>query len=346
MKCRPNLSLLVGFGLVCFLTTSCDDPTRSVNSNPGHIIEPGFQYRVEFDNPVDSLASGQLFEGISNLAVSPMEPMYQKPLIIKADDLLARISPNWRSFIRWADSHSYALSLGLICNSLAGAPAADLKYLRNLNRWQNELWLHGWDHEVGNNVAEFAGHSLAYQTTHLKESIRWTEAKLGLELRTFGPPGNRFDSFTSAAFLANPQLKVWFHNDDSLNLPYVIKIRWIAESSTGVLRPFDQFREELRRNSDDDVIILQVHPAGWEESDLRQFQEMVDYALETFDLRLTTPYAYYTWRYDKANPVVEKVSETEYIIDCTSLLYPHQLELVAEPAYFTRLNPSGKILDE
>jgi hypothetical protein len=126
----------------------------------------------------------------------------------------------------------------------------------------------------------------------------------------------------------------------------VIKIRWIAESSTGVLRPFDQFREELRRNSDNDVIILQVHPAGWEESDLRQFQEMVDYALETFDLRLTTPYAYYTWRYDKANPVVEKVSETEYIIDCTSLLYPHQLELVAEPAYFTRLNPSGKILDE
>ena len=94
MKCRPNLSLLVGFGLVCFLTTSCDDPTRSVNSNPGRIIEPGFQYRVEFDNPVDSLASGQLFEGISNLAVSPMEPMYQKPLIIKADDLLARISPN------------------------------------------------------------------------------------------------------------------------------------------------------------------------------------------------------------------------------------------------------------
>ena len=127
MKCRPNLSLLVGFGLVCFLTTSCDDPTRSVNSNPGRIIEPGFQYRVEFDNPVDSLASGQLFEGISNLAVSPMEPMYQKPLIIKADDLLARISPNWRSFIRWADSHSYTLSLGLICNSLTSAPATDLK---------------------------------------------------------------------------------------------------------------------------------------------------------------------------------------------------------------------------
>ena len=151
-----------------------------------------------------------------------------KPLIIKADDLQAKISPNWRSFIRWADSHSYTLSLGLICNSLASAPATDLKYLRNLNRWKNELWLHGWDHEVGNNIAEFSGHSLEYQTTHLKESIKWAKKKLGLELRTFGPPGNRFDSFTSAAFLANPQLKVWFHTDDSLNLPYVIKIRSVS----------------------------------------------------------------------------------------------------------------------
>ena len=127
---------------------------------------------------------------------------------------------------------------------------------------------------------------------------------------------------------------MWFHTDDSLNFPYVIRIGWIVESSAGELRPFDQFREELHRNSDDDVIIFQVHPAEWEKSDLEQFREMVDYALETFDLWLTTPYAYYKWRYDMANLIILKVTETEYIIDSRSLVYPHQLELVAEPVSF------------
>lgn len=342
MSLLPIPGLLPAFSLCCFLIFSCGEPTRSVTPSADFIVEPGREYRIVFPDPIDTFEIGTIFNELPLLSESPIAPMYRRSLIIKADDLRANLSLNWRSFIRWARAESYAVGLGLICNSLSVAPPADLTFLRNLDKWRNELWLHGWDHEVGNDMAEFSGHSLAHQASHISESIKWTKKKLGLDLRTFGPPGNRFDSFTSEAIEQNPELKVWFHTGSPGKTPLVIKTRWIAESSTGVLRPFEEFRTEIAKHEKEDVLVLQIHPAQWERGDLLLFERMVDYTITTLQSRLVTPFGYYAWIRDRAKVEIEKIGRTEYRLDCRSLEFPHLLEFDVNPTQFQILYTPDK----
>ena len=45
---------------------------------------------------MDKYDIGTFFKDPANLLLSPLAPMYRKPVIIKADDLQARVSLGWR----------------------------------------------------------------------------------------------------------------------------------------------------------------------------------------------------------------------------------------------------------
>ena len=275
---------------------------------------------------MDKYDIGTLFEDPAHLSLSPFAPMYRRPVIIKADDLQARVSPNWRRFISWAENRSYSIGLGLICNSLTTAPASDIHYLRGLDRRRFELWLHGWDHEIGEQIAEFQGHSLAHQNRHIDESLKWAEQKLEISFKTFGPPGNRSDESTAIALRSNTQIKVWFDSGTTQSMQDVIGVNWIAESTTGRLRSFDDFREKVAGSLDNEVIVLQIHPAEWGDSDLELFGRIVNHTILSLNRRVMTPYGYYTWRRDMTKLKVKNVGEREYHIDCSAAQYPHELE--------------------
>ncbi|MEE2877290.1 MAG: DUF2334 domain-containing protein [Candidatus Neomarinimicrobiota bacterium] len=345
MKRRPNLTLSTRFGIFALFCFSCSSPYHSIDPSKLIVLHPGLVYRIMFSSAVDEFHLGTLFEDSSELSLSPLAPMFRRPLIIKADDLRARITPSWRRFIGWAEDRSYSVGLGLICNSLATAPALDIEYLRTLNRWRFELWLHGWDHEISEQRAEFQGRPLGWQERHIDSSMKWAKRKLGISLRTFGPPGNRSDESTMIVLRSSPQLKVWFDSGTKKSEQDVIGIDWIAESATGQLRSFEDFSEKVINLSEDEVIVLQIHPADWNDSDLELFGRMVDYTVNSLARRLMTPYGYYTWRRDMTKLKVEKVGEKEYLIDCTDAEYAHVLETANEPLFFEEID-GAKVLGE
>ncbi|MBH30792.1 MAG: hypothetical protein CMG71_02240 [Candidatus Marinimicrobia bacterium] len=345
MKRRPTLSLSIWFGLFILFLASCNSPVQSVGHPRPHLLQPGSVYRIAFNNPVDKYDIGTLFEHPANLSLSPLAPMYRRPVIIKADDLNARVSPNWRKFINWTENRSYSVGLGLICNSLATAPTSDIHFLKSLDRRRFELWLHGWDHEIGEQIAEFQGRSLASQKRHIDESLKWAKRKLGISLKTFGPPGNRSDELTAIALESTPQLKVWFDSGTTETVQDAIDLNWIAESTTGRLRSFDVFREKLAGFIDKEVIVLQVHPAEWDDSDLELFGRMVDHVVLSLERRIMIPYGYYKWRRDMKKLKVKKVGKREYHIDCSAAQYPHELDTIEEHLFIDEIS-SAKVLGE
>ncbi len=345
MKRRPNLTLSVWFGTLALISSSCETPSQPLDPPRQILLQPGTVYRMVFGTAVDKFDIGTLFEDSVQLYLSPLAPMYRKSVIIKADDLRARVSPNWRRFINWAEDRSYSVGLGLICNSLAIAPDSDIDYLKALARWGFELWLHGWDHEIGEETAEFQGHSLARQKRHINASLSWAERKLGITLTTFGAPGNRSDRATALALQSSPQLKVWFDSGTARSVQDVIGIDWIAESTTGRLRSFEDYTERVTNLSENDVIVLQIHPAEWNDSDLGLFGRMVDHSVHSLERRLMTPYGYYRWRRDRSALTIEKVGEREYRIDCTATRFAHGLETVEEPFLLEEMS-HAKVLGE
>ncbi len=333
-------------GIFLLIILSCSNPYEEFEISEDFILEPGKIYKAIFDSSVDSFPTGTIFQSSKELMSSPLSKMYQKPVIIKADDLRARVTKNWRRFIYWSENKSYNISLGLICNSLAYASDKDIIFLKELNKWKNEIWLHGWDHEVNPQIAEFEGKSLKEQKLHLKTSVMWAKKKLGLDLKTFGSPGNRTDEYTVLAVKSHPELEVWFHLNDSIEKPYLIPVNWIAELKTGVLRNLNDFIEQIKKINNNDIIVLQIHPAFWNEEDLELFGEMVDYTLNFMERRLVTPYGQFTWSQDKFNLKVQKIDNNEYYIDCSSTVYPHRLDVDFELLSFEKINlDNTKVLD-
>tara|TARA_B100000700_G_C15061334_1_gene866097 strand:+ start:9085 stop:10101 length:1017 start_codon:yes stop_codon:yes gene_type:complete len=325
-----NKKSFIKIWAVFLLILSCTNPYQNFEITDDFLLEPGKVYKLTFDSAVDNFPIGTIFQSGNELESSPLSRMYRKPVIIKADDLIARVSKNWRRFIEWSESKSYHISLGLICNSLANASARDINYLKKLNKWKNEIWLHGWDHELSETLAEFDGKSLQEQKKNLQASIKWAKKKLNLDLKTFGSPGNRTDESTLLAVKANPEIEVWFHSNGLIEEPHIITIDWIAELNSGMLRSFNDFIHEVNKHNNDDIIVLQIHPASWDEKELKLFEKMVDYTINIMGRRLVTPYGQFTWSKDKFNLKVEKIGENEYAIDCSSIVYSHRLDIDIE----------------
>ena len=334
------------FSFPLLIILSCSNPYEDFEISEDFILEPGNIYKANFYSSVDSFPSGKIFQSSKELMSSPLSRMYRKPVIIKADDLRASVTKNWRRFIYWAEYKAYNISLGLICNSLAYASEKDINFLKELNKWKNEIWLHGWDHEVNPQTAEFQGKSLNDQKLHLKTSVMWAKKKLDLDLKTFGSPGNRTDEFTALAVKSHPELEVWFHSNDFTEKPYLIPVNWVAELKTGILRELNDFIEEVKKINNDDIIVLQIHPSLWNEKDLELFGEMVEYTLNFMERRFVTPYGQFTWSQDKFNLKVQKIDNNQYYIDCSSMVYAHRLDVDFELLSFEKINlDSLKVLD-
>ena len=53
--------------------------------------------------------------------------------------------------------------------------------------------------------------------------------------------------------------------------------------------------------------------------------------------RLVTPYGQFTWSKDKFNLKVQKIDNNEYYIDCSSMVYPHRLDVDFELLSFEKI---------
>jgi len=168
-----------------------------------------------------------------------------------------------------------------------------------------EIWLHGWYHQWGGFEpvplydAEFKGSSLALQTLFLKWSLGLAKLVLGIELHTFGAPGNAFDEDTPKALEKFPSLRVWLYGPaDATKTRLLVLSRppdiFIEVRVGDVIDP-EQFKKqwESYANKYDVLTLGSLHPGNWDDEDWARFEEIIRFLKSQHNVQFMTPYNYF-----------------------------------------------------
>ena len=328
----PSRSLL--FAAVTLL--ACDDTTHDQTQATCPVahtdlaeFRAGRVYSIAFASPVDSEPTGTQWIGASALAGSPLRHMFDRPVILKGDDLVVPIPAGFRRYLSTLAEHGLSATAGLITAGLLdlNVSETDVACLAGYDPRLMEVWFHGLDHFLGPGTAEFLNTGLEYQRAHFQQGLGAADQILGLKLTTFGAPGNGTDSDTVEALAQLPQITAIFfapNMSDRLVLPYRVEL----EVPTKVVRDVDTFIAAYNSELPPDTLplALQVHPADWTEEDWRRFDGILAFLTDTARLRFTTAQAYVHWQADSAALIMEKVSDTVYRIDTRNLSYDHWVD--------------------
>jgi len=209
-------------------------------------------------------------------------------VVLKVDDFGGPLSRRAARFIEAVAAVGGVAALGLITSRLPEDPEVLATY-RDLQARGFELWFHGHRHDWSLPEAEFAGVGVAAQREAFRIGLAVAHERLGMELRTFGAPGNAIDDDTVTAIREFPQLDAWFFGRPGTQatvLPRLLEV----EEKVGVVREPDAFFVALDRQiaAAPAVITLQVHPNALGADDFARFETILT-GLRRRGLRLTTP---------------------------------------------------------
>ncbi len=334
------VSLSVAFGtLQCTRETpSCFFPEANQDA-ARFVVLPGRQYRVVFPHAPSASAPDSLGNA-ANWARLILAPMYRKAVVLKADDFKATEDEKWQKFLCIVLRLNLRSSVGLICNSLLMAHQDILEWMKSFDGSQIEIFVHGWDHSLGEDHAEFKGSALETQFRHLQLAIHTMREKLGITPHTFGAPGNAIDQNTLEALIQNPEIKVWLFglpNEEIFVLPRILEI----EKQVGSVYSKKAFISFYEKKKQAEVLTLQLHPRMWTTEDFQNFLDIVGFLATTADRQFMTPYGYYTWLQDRDKILVVKIGENAYLIDCRNARYSHELDFFAPPDSFSEVAPQS-----
>ena len=326
--------------LLILLLSSCISPAEPDEEfwleNP-FMADPGQIYEINFVTAIDTLQSGTLYTGRTELLKTPLAEMAHKAIIIKADDLKGQISDKWQRYFGIVESHDIYHSAGIICNSIASITNQNRNDLIAHLERRCEFWLHGWNHNLSDTLTEFQGSSYQDQFDNLRRSVDTVTNQLGYTMHTFGAPGNRYDDNTIAALNAVPELHVWLGGTDSVGL-LNIPIAWVAENPSGTLRDPESFLERIKIYGQRDAIMMQVHPNAWDEEEMNNFDIILGSLTQSDSTIFMTPYQYFKRVADRDSVSVFKVDSTTYRFDFTRAQYDHLFEF-DQPFTFSIFDP-------
>ena len=225
--------------------------------------------------------------------------IYKQFVILKADDLHAKpggsISPEWKRFIQFIQNKNIQAGLGLIGNALEIADWSFVQYLQKISHNPHfEIWNHGYNHLLnqkdknGATYSEFKNTSRAYQKHHLLKTQELAKQYLGIVLHTFGAPGNAFDDNTAKVLQEIPEIHVWLFGRET---PGKFVLKRTIDVEHPIFHPdYDYFLQHYNPNQR--YLVLQIHPAKWNEEQFNEFARVIDFLLRQ-DVTFVTPYAYF-----------------------------------------------------
>jgi len=250
-------------------------------------------------NPAGKAAQG---DEVAKVILSEL-PSAAPQIIIKADDVGTRgpiIQPSWQRFVDYIEANDMKASIGIVTDSLQNGHEAYYQWIRDLHdSGRIEFWHHGYDHSHERGVGkptwwEFKNTDYAAQKHHFERGMELAEEKLGITFRTFGSPYNASDATTVKVLEENPNMRIWLYppnitGSSKLKLPRIGGVN--IEQRTGVIK-FAPFAANYPAHADEDVLVLQCHPAGWDEASWSEFEQIVDY-LKAAGATFTTPTTYF-----------------------------------------------------
>ena len=197
-----------------------------------------------------------------------------KPIVIlKCDDF--ELNPQWERFITYCETMNLNASIGVVGKQL------DNEGLREwINRLKHnpafEFWSHGLTHDCGS-YPEFNGTPYEDQFSHIMESQRVFNERVGITFNTFGAPCNKIDNNTSRALTDSEDVHVWLFGKGewsglSLERRGEIEFPYGYPNYSEFVDGYNT--DQLERY---DYLVFQLHPGFWDESLFGEFEKVMDF---------------------------------------------------------------------
>lgn len=220
----------------------------------------------------------------------------QKIVILKLDDVTAGgtegvVSPRWQRVADYIENKKIKAGFGIIGFSLAEDNSAYFKWITDrAERGFIEFWNHGYYNRTkGDTIGEFEGtYEQQFKALQLTDSL--AKAKLGLQLRVWGPHWSSTNTNTDKALAQFPQIKMTLGSPISpvyykgYVLPNTLDMEYPVHNPN-----YDEFLKAYREKSKDlNYFYLQGHPNSWNENQWQNFVKIVEF-LESENVKFVTP---------------------------------------------------------
>jgi peptidoglycan/xylan/chitin deacetylase (PgdA/CDA1 family) len=220
-------------------------------------------------------------------------------VIIKLDDLMVSTLSAFQKVNDIIIEKDIKAGFGIIANSLEsnGSNQAYYDAIKRLaNNSRVEIWNHGYTHALnGTTSGEFFNTPYDQQYENFKKAMELVASKCGVEMRSFGSPGNRADSSFIKVIRQFPQIKVFMFPSliDTNSNQLLLSNRVDMESTTGMLE-YDFFVKKYNRNESLPYMVLQGHPGMWDEARFEDFIKIIDF-IKMRGCTFMTPNEYYSY---------------------------------------------------
>jgi len=239
----------------------------------------------------------------------------QLKAILKLDDLSSLNGGNsFKIATDYLAEKKIKSGLGIIGNRIDNKSKNTLMSLINMQDAESndvfEIWHHGYDHVI----PEFKDHDYQYQKLHLSKGDKSVLDILGIQMNTFGAPGNAIDSITTQVLKEDPDYHVFFFNwipDPNPNETLIILNQRVdMENGTGnvdyayFVQKYQYYKPFFK-----DYIVLQAHPNVWKDAQLEEFKKIINY-LQGEGVEFVLPNDYYLSKRELKAPVIINAVQT------------------------------------
>jgi len=223
----------------------------------------------------------------------------KKYFIIKADDFLKDgISKNWKYFLDMTYDNSIPVMLGIVGRGVLKFKS-QFRY-RHIEK--NGFFAHGYKHFVNKSgKCEYRGTSFKYQIESIKKTIEVAKKELGVQIYSFGAPGNATDFNTSKAlvdlieeikyvfFAPTETSKIFIRRNFEFEYKYELKDKYLYYLNLIFSKYFHygfqncDYYTLISRYSDiqkrpfNNIVCGQIHPNWWSISQLRQLGKFINH---------------------------------------------------------------------
>jgi peptidoglycan/xylan/chitin deacetylase (PgdA/CDA1 family) len=210
-----------------------------------------------------------------------------KIAIIKADDI-REATPRWHDFFKLLAQRGIPCSAGVICDSLQQNNQPYQQWLLDLHHsGLVEFWNHGWNHsrwldERNQYIHEFSGNAYPIQKKHFMNAQSAMANLFGSPPIVFGAPFNAIDDETVRVIDECPDTQFVFgYSDQRVFKRKKTLLMSLRGEHNGVGKPdFEKFKQDYYHQSDIQFSALQFHPNKFENSDLAEASDILDFLVE------------------------------------------------------------------
>jgi peptidoglycan/xylan/chitin deacetylase (PgdA/CDA1 family) len=207
-------------------------------------------------------------------------------IILKLDDVTHEgtdgrhpVSDRWQRCVDLLAERGVKSALGVIGYSLEEEHVAYFDWIKALHATGLiEFWNHGhWRRTQRDTIGEFEK-SLQDQQASLKRTQALGREKLGIEFKVFGVHWSGFNESTEVAMASVPEIKIWLNGPAGLRSGPTILTGAIALEQPIFCPNFDAVTGEYEERGEKlPYLLLQGHPAGWDEARFDQFTRIVEF---------------------------------------------------------------------